>query len=66
MRYRVANLLQVAPDDQFIIAFEFQNAYQQARRLRAAIRGLVYYLKSTKQTKLTIVTFKETYYGTNT
>ncbi|MCX7002106.1 MAG: four helix bundle protein [bacterium] len=41
----VQSELYVALDEEYISAAEFQDAYEQARRTRAAVRGFINYLK---------------------
>lgn len=49
----VQSELYVALDEAYISMSEFQDAYEQARRTRAAIRGFINYLKKYETSKLT-------------
>ena len=49
----VQSELYVALDEAYISMSEFQDAYEQARRARAAIRGFINYLKKYETSKLT-------------
>jgi four helix bundle protein len=49
----VQSELYVALDEAYISMNEFQDAYEQARRTRAAIRGFINYLKKHEATKRT-------------
>jgi four helix bundle protein len=48
----VQSELYVALDEAYISMTEFQDAYEQARRTRAAIRGFINYLKKFEATKI--------------
>ena len=48
----VQSELYVALDEAYISAIEFQDAYEQARRTRAAIRGFINYLKKYETSKI--------------
>ena len=52
----VQSELYVALDEEYLSTVEFQDAYEQARRTRAAIRGFINYLKKyeTRKVKPTI------------
>lgn len=49
----VQSELYVALDEAYISISEFQDAYEQARRTRAAIRGFINYLTKYETSKLT-------------
>ena len=49
----VQSELYVALDEAYISMSEFQDAYEQARRARTAIRGFINYLKKYETSKLT-------------
>lgn len=46
----VQSELYVALDEKYISEAEFQDVYEQARRTRAAARGFINYLRSSKRT----------------
>lgn len=48
----VQSELYVALDEAYISMSEFQDAYEQARRTRAAIRGFINYLKKFEASKI--------------
>jgi len=48
----VQSELYVALDEEYITTVEFQDAYEQARRTRAAIRGFTNYLKKYETSKV--------------
>jgi four helix bundle protein len=48
----VQSQLYVALDEAYISESEFQDAYEQARRTRAAIRGFINYLKKYETSKI--------------
>jgi four helix bundle protein len=48
----VQSELYVALDEEYITTVEFQDAYEQARRTRAAIRGFINYLKRYEMCKM--------------
>lgn len=48
----VQSELYVALDEAYISLSAFQNAYEQARRTRAAIRGFINYLKKFEAAKM--------------
>jgi four helix bundle protein len=48
----VQSELYVALDEEYISTVEFQDAYEQARRTRAAIRGFTNYLKKYETSKV--------------
>lgn len=48
----VQSELYVALDEEYITTVEFQDAYEQARRTRAAIRGFINYLKKYETSKV--------------
>ena len=48
----VQSELYVALDEAYISESEFQDAYEQARRTRAAIRGFINYLKKYETSKI--------------
>jgi hypothetical protein len=52
----VQSELYVAMDEVYISAAEFQEVYEQARRMRAAVRGFINYLKKyeTRAEKITV------------
>jgi len=49
----VQSELYVALDEEYISPNEFKDAYEQARRTRAAVRGFINYLKKYKERNAT-------------
>jgi four helix bundle protein len=49
----VQSELYVAMDEEYISSDEFKEVYEQARRIRAAVRGFINYLKKYEESKTT-------------